>query len=188
MADHDLPNPSAAIQISGSRPRKHNGDTIRHRLERRGGRPRTVHGHHVPHTTNQGVDMTEQQYDSATIKAFEQMSTASVSDALQSLGTHGYLSSEINLVTGSKVVGPAVTVREIPTTESVPPTHALEAIDAAASGDVMVIVVGAERDVAVWGGLMTAGAVANGLAGVVLDAGVRDVEEINRDCEGVTGL
>ncbi|UYM04961.1 RraA family protein [Solicola gregarius] len=130
--------------------------------------------------------MTEQQYDSATITAFEQISTASVSDALQSLGPHGYLSSDINLVTGRKIVGPAVTVREIPTTEEVPPTHALEAIDAATQGDVIVIDVGAERDVAAWGGLMTAGAVANGLAGVILDAGVRDVEEIDRDFAGFT--
>lgn len=130
--------------------------------------------------------MSEEQYDSATIKAFEQISTASVSDALQALGTHGYLSSQIGLVTGRKVVGPAVTVREIPTTESLPPTHALEAIDAASEGDVIVIDVGAEHDVAVWGGLMTAGAVANGLGGVILDAGVRDVEEITRDFDGFT--
>lgn len=130
--------------------------------------------------------MTEQQYDSAIIKAFEQISTASVSDALQSLGTHGYLSSDIGLVTGRKAVGAAVTVREIPTTESVPPTHALEAIDTASKGDVMVIDVGGETDVAVWGGLMTAGATANGLAGVILDAGVRDVEEISRDFGGFT--
>ena len=45
----------------------------------------------------------------------------------------------------------------------------------------MVIGIDGERDVAVWGGLMTAGAVANGLAGAVLDGGVRDVIEIRRD-------
>lgn len=36
-------------------------------------------------------------------------------------------------------------------------------------------------NVAVWGGLMTAGAVVNNIAGAVLDAGVRDVTEIRRD-------
>jgi len=35
--------------------------------------------------------------------------------------------------------------------------------------------------VAVWGGLMTAGAVANGHVGAVLDGGVRDLTEIRRD-------
>ena len=35
--------------------------------------------------------------------------------------------------------------------------------------------------VAVWGGLMTAGSYARGLAGAVLDAGVRDIYEIRRD-------
>lgn len=131
--------------------------------------------------------MSEQHsYPTATIEAFQGIATASVSDALQSLGVHGYLSSEINLVTGTKIVGPAVTVREVPTTETLPPTHALEAIDAASAGDVMVIDVGGENNVAAWGGLMTAGAVANGLAGVVLDAAVRDTVEISRDFDGFT--
>ncbi|TDD96118.1 RraA family protein [Jiangella asiatica] len=119
-------------------------------------------------------------YTAETIEAFRNLTTASVSDGLQSLGVHGYLSSEIRLQVGSKVVGPAVTVREEPTDLAEPPTHALELIDAADPGSVVVIAVG-ESNVAVWGGLMTAGAVANGLAGAVLDAGVRDVEEIRRD-------
>ncbi len=34
---------------------------------------------------------------------------------------------------------------------------------------------------AVWGGLMTAGAVANNHVGAILDGGVRDIEEIRRD-------
>jgi len=33
----------------------------------------------------------------------------------------------------------------------------------------------------VWGGLMTAGAYANGHAGAILDGGVRDIPEIRRD-------
>jgi 4-hydroxy-4-methyl-2-oxoglutarate aldolase len=45
----------------------------------------------------------------------------------------------------------------------------------------VVIGTGGEADLAVWGGLMTAGAVVNGLAGAILDGGVRDVTEIRRD-------
>ncbi|MFS0866392.1 RraA family protein [Microbacterium sp. 179-B 1A2 NHS] len=119
-----------------------------------------------------------------TIEAFRGITTASVSDALQSLGVHGYADSAIGRVAGGKLVGPAVTVKEEPTTESVPPQHALEAIDSATPGSVMVIDNGAETNVAAWGGLMTAGAVANGLAGVVIESGVRDVEEIRRDFDG----
>ncbi|RZU32207.1 RraA family protein [Blastococcus saxobsidens] len=116
-----------------------------------------------------------------TIEAFRGITTASVSDALQELGVHGYMSSQIRLRTGQKLVGPAVTVREVPTSERVPPQHALDVIDNSAPGSVVVIDIGEETEVAVWGGLMTAGAVANDLAGAVLDGGMRDVEEIRRD-------
>jgi len=80
-----------------------------------------------------------------------------------------------------KIVGPAVTVCEELTTERVPPSHALELIDHSLPGSVIVIAIDGFRDVAVWGGLMTAGAVVNELEGAVLDGGVRDVEEIERD-------
>lgn len=125
--------------------------------------------------------MTTITYSPETIEAFGAMATASVSDALQSLGVHGYVSSEVSLVTGGKLVGPAVTVKEGPAEEAVPPQHALEAIDSASPGSVMVIDNDGVTNVAAWGGLMTAGAVARGLAGVVLDTGVRDVAEIERD-------
>ncbi len=120
-------------------------------------------------------------YSPETIDAFRSFATASVSDALQSLGIHGYLSSQIRLRVGTKIVGPAATVREEPTEQAEPPTHALQLIDSATPGAVIVIDTGGASEVAVWGGLMTAGAVANDLAGAVLDAGVRDVEEIRRD-------
>lgn len=124
---------------------------------------------------------TPATYSAETIEGFRQITTPSVSDALQELGVHGYMSSQIRRRTGEKLVGPAVTVREVPTAERVPPQHALEVIDSAEAGSVVVIDIGEETEVAVWGGLMTAGAVANGLAGAVLDGGMRDVEEITRD-------
>ena len=115
------------------------------------------------------------------IRAFRSITTASVADALWALGVSGHMSHEIKPFMKVKIVGPAVTVREEPTTEKVPPSHALELIDNSAPGSVIVIAIDGFRDVAVWGGLMTAGAVANGLEGAVLDGGVRDVEEIERD-------
>lgn len=61
------------------------------------------------------------------------------------------------------------------------PQHALDAIDESPAGSIIVIGVKDAQDVAIWGGLMTAGAVANRHAGAVLDGGVRDVTEIRRD-------
>lgn len=117
------------------------------------------------------------------IARFHKVATASVADAVDKIaGKRGYMGHEIKpRINELKVVGPAVTVLEAPTDEFVPPQHALDLIDECAPGSVMCISVGGETDVAVWGGLMTAGAVANELAGAVLDGGVRDITEIRRD-------
>lgn len=122
-------------------------------------------------------------YDPKTIQRFRPIATASVADAVDKIaGRRGYMEFAIKPQTNvAKVVGPAVTVLEGPTEEAVAPTHALNLIDESEAGSVVVIGIGGEADVAVWGGLMTAGAVANGLAGAVLDGGVRDVTEIERD-------
>jgi regulator of RNase E activity RraA len=123
-------------------------------------------------------------YSKETIEKFYSVATASVADAVdQIVGKTGYMEFEIKpKINSKKFVGPAVTVKEVPTEEKVPPTHALAAIDESPAGSVIVIgVTDHTPNVAVWGGLMTAGAVANQLAGAVLDAGVRDITEIQRD-------
>lgn len=123
-------------------------------------------------------------YSKEVIEKFHTVMSASVADAVdQVVGKTGYMSFEIKQrINEKKIVGPAVTVNEIPTEEKVPPVHALEAVDESPEGSIVVIgVEGSDRNVAVWGGLMTAGATVNNLAGAVLDAGVRDVTEIRRD-------
>ncbi len=117
------------------------------------------------------------------VEAFKEVATASVADAVDKLaGKRGYMDQSIKpRINDKKVVGPAVTVLEGPTTEFVPPQHALDLIDSADAGSVMVIGINAQADVAVWGGLMTAGAYARNFAGAILDGGVRDVTEIRRD-------
>jgi len=117
------------------------------------------------------------------VEAFKEVATASVADAVDKLaGKRGYMDQRIKpRINDKKVVGQAVTVLEGPTTEFVPPQHALDLIDSADAGSVMVIGINAQADVAVWGGLMTAGAYARNFAGAILDGGVRDVTEIRRD-------
>jgi len=117
------------------------------------------------------------------VEGFRGVATASVADSVDKIcGKRGYMDHELRpRINEKRIVGPAVTVLEGPTTEFLPPQHALELIDAAAAGSVMVIAINGEPDVAIWGGLMTAGSYARGLAGAVLDGGVRDVYEIRRD-------
>ena len=117
------------------------------------------------------------------IEGFQGTATASVADAVDKIAGHrGYLDHAVKpRINEKKIVGPAVTVLEGPTEEVLPPQHALDLIDESDAGSVICISVEAEENVAVWGGLMTAGAVANKLAGAVLDGGVRDLVEIRRD-------
>lgn len=123
-------------------------------------------------------------YTKDIIERFSRAATASVADACdQIVGKRCYMDHEIKpRINEKRITGPAITVQEGPAAEAQPPRHALEAIDGANEGDVLVIsLANSDRDVAIWGGLMTAGAVANKLAGTILDAGIRDVTEIKKD-------
>ena len=118
------------------------------------------------------------------IAGFNQVAVASVADAVDKVcGRRGYMDCSIKpRINDKRIAGPAATVLEAATDEVVPPQHALDLIDEAPTGSVIVIsIAGGEPNVAVWGGLMTAGAVANGHAGAVLDGAVRDLTEIRRD-------
>lgn len=117
------------------------------------------------------------------VAGLREVAVASVADAVDKIaGTRGYLDAAIKpRINENRICGPAVTVLEGPTDEVVPPQHALDLIDEAEASSVIVIAINGEQDVAVWGGLMTAGAVANKHEAAVLDGGVRDIVEIRRD-------
>ena len=79
-----------------------------------------------------------------------------------------------NLANGMKVVGPALTVK-------VPPTDNLmihKALTLAKRGDVMVINGGGVTSHALLGALIVRTAMAVGMAGFIVDGGVRDAAEI----------
>ncbi len=124
-------------------------------------------------------------YSESTLDGFMKVATASVADAVDKIaGRRGFMDYQIKpRISDKKIVGPAVTIKEGPTEEFLPPTHALDAIDESEAGSVIVIGIDGEPNVAVWGGLMTAGAEVNKLAGAVLDGGVRDIIEIRRDSD-----
>lgn len=117
------------------------------------------------------------------VAGFRSVATASVADAVDKItGKTGFMDETVKpRINDKKIVGPAVTILEGPTDEFLPPQHALDAIDDSAAGSVICIAISGEKNVAVWGGLMTAGAVANKHEGAVLDGGVRDLTEIRRD-------
>ena len=98
------------------------------------------------------------------------VSTTNVSDALHRSGDVPGLRP---LAPGSKLVGPALTVRTYPGDWAKP----VEAIDKAEAGDVLVIDAGGVGP-ALWGELATNSAIQRGLAGAVIFGAARDSGDI----------
>ncbi len=126
--------------------------------------------------------------EDAIIDAYRTVTVASVADAVDSIsGRRGFMDHDLRpRTTDEPFVGTAATLLYGPTDETVPPVHALDLIDTAPAGSVIVVSVGGRHgapDAAVWGALLSAGAVANGHVAAVVDGAVRDVREIRRDYE-----
>lgn len=118
------------------------------------------------------------------IAGFKKTTVASVADAVdQVVGRRGYMSHDMRPHIPGQVVGRAATafLRAAPPEKATPPLsakHSVEMIDNARPGEVGVIVIENGLDVAGMGGLMGTDAKARGLAGMVLDSGVRDLAEL----------
>lgn len=85
----------------------------------------------------------------------------------------GVMHTAIRLRCGGKLAGPAVTARLYPG-DLIDP---LEALAAAAPGDVVVVDAAGETETSVWGGLMAGLGRQRGIAGAVVDGAVRDIDE-----------
>src|SRR3990170_3457256 len=105
------------------------------------------------------------------LTAFRKVSSPNVADAMQKRGVVAGLVPR--MTHGAKLVGPALTVRTADGDWAKP----VEAIDRAKPGDVIVIDVGG-GPTAVWGELAANSALVRGVAGVVVDGAVRDVDAI----------
>lgn len=106
------------------------------------------------------------------IKQLEQFQTATIHEAI---GKQGALPSTIKpLVASMKVVGRAFTVNSMPGDNLL--LH--RAIAQASQGDVIVARMSDYYEAGYWGELLTVAAMARGIAGLIIDACVRDSNEI----------
>ena len=118
------------------------------------------------------------------LAGFQAVAIASVSDAVDSVtGEPGFMSYDMHPIVKGRVAGWAVTVLVKPATpdKATPQLsvkHAAEMIDNAQAGEVGIIVVEDGLNVAGIGGLMGTAAKARDMAGVLVDGGVRDIEEL----------
>jgi 3-hexulose-6-phosphate synthase/6-phospho-3-hexuloisomerase len=102
-----------------------------------------------------------------------QVSAPNVTDAMFRKGA---MSGLISLCGDVKMAGKAITVETVAGDWAKP----VEAIDVAEEGDVIVINNGRATHVAPWGELATHSAKNKGVAGIVIDGAVRDVDDIKK--------
>lgn len=114
----------------------------------------------------------EKSIDEMTVELLKRVSTPNISDAMHRKGAMKNIRS---IYPGIKTVGRAVTVQTFEGDWA----KTVEAIDAAREGDVIVIYSGSPH-VAPWGELATLSCINKGVAGVVIDGAVRDVDDIRR--------
>lgn len=115
---------------------------------------------------------------------FRMVEVASVADAMEQLyGQKGYMSHDMRPLSPTKFAGPAVTVmlkKEEHKEGAKASSGMLDAIDKAPAGSVYVMVLEDGLDFAGIGGLMATAMRYRGLAGAVIDAGVRDTPQIRK--------
>jgi 4-hydroxy-4-methyl-2-oxoglutarate aldolase len=118
------------------------------------------------------------------IEGFRLAEVASVADAMEQLyGQRAYMTHDMRPLFKTKFAGPAVTVlmkKGEHKEGSAASQGMLDAIDAAPAGSVYVMVMEDGLDFAGIGGLMATAMKVRGLAGAVVDAGVRDLPQIHR--------
>jgi 4-hydroxy-4-methyl-2-oxoglutarate aldolase len=110
------------------------------------------------------------------VRQFMTLSTATISDALDTFGIGGGCLGISPVVSGIKMAGTAFTVKYVPT-GSVKGTVG-DYIDDLTAGEVVVLDNNGRTDCTVWGDILTVTAKMKGLAGTVIDGVCRDVPTI----------
>jgi 4-hydroxy-4-methyl-2-oxoglutarate aldolase len=134
--------------------------------------------------TRQTAPLLAQPAGDPLMEGFRLVEVASVADAMEQLyGQRTYMNHHMRPLFKTKVAGPAVTVlmkKEEHHEGAAASQGMLNAIDAAPPGSVYVMVMENGADFAGIGGLMATAMKFRGLAGAVIDAGVRDTPQITK--------
>ena len=118
-------------------------------------------------------------------KRLQRLDCCAVSDAMDKLGLRERVASGLEQrSTTRRIAGRAVTYRLVPAAEAPPapagqlPRHlGTTAVELAQPGDVIVVEQRTGIDAGSWGGILTLGAKVKGVAGVIADGPVRDIDE-----------
>jgi regulator of RNase E activity RraA len=111
-------------------------------------------------------------------------STGNIADGVEAAtGARGWMSADMKPISDRKIVGRAWTALLRPVLkqdETNYPNHALEILDEAPAGSVLVYVLEGSVEIAGMGNLMATTAAVRGLEGTVIDGAVRDIREIRQ--------
>ncbi|TAP39071.1 RraA family protein [Arthrobacter sp. S39] len=111
--------------------------------------------------------------EASVIARLAALPTASISDAMDSLGLHGTLHGLAGLTYDFRATGPAFTVQYAPADEGRGSVG--DFLDDVPPGAVIVIDNEGRTDVTVWGGIMTEVAAERGIAGTIINGVCRDI-------------
>jgi regulator of RNase E activity RraA len=118
------------------------------------------------------------------IEGFRKVSTGNLADAVEeATGQPGFMNHDMKPIFKTKIVGAASTAmlrRVLKSDSRNYANRALEILDEAPPGNVLVYVLEDGLNIAGMGNLMATTAKVRGLAGAVIDGGVRDIEEITQ--------
>ncbi|RCW75456.1 RraA family protein [Pseudorhodoferax soli] len=116
------------------------------------------------------------------VKRLNRLDCCAVSDAMDKLGLAGGVSGLGQRASTRRIAGRVVTYKLVPKDQapvvSGPPRHlGTTAIEAAQPGDVIVVEQRTGLDAGSWGGILSLAAKVRGVAGVIADGPVRDIDE-----------
>jgi len=124
-----------------------------------------------------GAALPAADFDARYRKRLEKLATSNLSDAMDKLDLRGAVIGIVPQWGRTKVIGRAVTIRMTAAGAVESKAHlGVDAIQASSPGDVIVIDNRGDLRNNCWGEILSMGALKQGVAGVVVDGAVRDVD------------
>jgi regulator of RNase E activity RraA len=114
-----------------------------------------------------------------TVRRLRRLDACAVSDALDRLKMKGVIIGVPRQSGQGRIAGRVITVKlGNGVAASGPPRHlGTTAVELAGPADIIVVEQHASREAGSWGGLLSLGASVRGVAGVIVDGPVRDIDE-----------
>lgn len=116
----------------------------------------------------------------ALVEGFRSLATSTIGNVLDDLKIQGVIQNIKPVCPGFRCAGVALTVKEVTGVQGTYTNEDFklgEVIDSAQPGDVIVIDNGGQQ-VSTWGGVASLAAQMRGAAGLVIDGGMRDLDEV----------